>query len=540
MRLASFIQRAVGPVGAAIVIVAASACTDTETVYKDRPPFNPPPDETNGFLGFYDASTKQTTCGNCHVTHQTWWTKHKHSEAWDDLVASGGQQAFCNTCHTVSGQGNAAPDPAGYDAVPDAAYHNVQCESCHGAGLVHVTTPDASPPPLAHVGVLGNTGDNTADSTTQANSCAACHSGEHNPFVEEWSQSGHAVSLQEDDGTFVADISPTCGQCHEGRAALRAWGVTSNFAERDSVGSEHYKGVTCAVCHDPHGNDNPADLRYPLNDPSIDNQMCMKCHSRRAEPEFTSSRGPHAPQGQVLLGTAGWTPPDYAVPEGPATHGNVAANPELCATCHVQGYSFTDANNVTTFSTGHTFHPIPCVDATTGLPLPENQQNCPFTIPERRFDNCASASCHGNDVNQAVLAIASIRSTLAGLIDPVWIDTDGDGGLTPGVDVGLFPDAILSGKIPATEFSTTDNKTTVAEGVLFNLRLYGEDRYPNGDRSHGVHNPVQAVPLIVASIAELNAEYGPLPVPPALQQKLDAALKNIPRRGEAARRMSLR
>jgi hypothetical protein len=251
----------------------------------------------------------------------------------------------------------------------------------------------------------------------------------------------------------------------------------------------------------------------------------------------------------VLLGTAGWIPPGFAVPQAPATHGNVTANPELCARCHVQGYSFTDANNITSFSTGHTFHPIPCVDA-NGLPLPLAQQNCPFTIPERRFDNCASASCHGNDVNQAVLAIASIRSTLASLIDPVWMDNDGpdgipnsgddNGALDPGIDTGLFPDAILSGKIPATEFSTTDNTETVAEGVLFNLRLYGENRYANGDRSHGVHNPIQAPPLIGASIQALQAAYGPLPVPPALQRKIDAVLKNVPRTGQTIQHVSLR
>jgi hypothetical protein len=205
----------------------------------------------------------------------------------------------------------------------------------------------------------------------------------------------------------------------------------------------------------------------------------------------------------------------------------------------VISYQTTDLDGNVFNPTGHRFLPIPCVDA-NGVPLPNAQQNCAFTAAARRLTGCATGGCHGNDVNQVQTAIASIRSTLATLIDPVWVDVDGDGGLTPGVDTGLFPDAVQSGKIAATEFSVTDNKTTVAEGVLFNLRLFGEGRYPNGDRSLGIHNPVQAVPLIAASIQELVNTYGPLPVPPALQRALGVALKNVPRTGITQQKISLR
>jgi hypothetical protein len=54
---------------AIFAFLAVAGCTDTETVYQDRPPFNPPPDKP-GYLGYYTAAEQQTTCGNCHVGEQ--------------------------------------------------------------------------------------------------------------------------------------------------------------------------------------------------------------------------------------------------------------------------------------------------------------------------------------------------------------------------------------------------------------------------------------------------------------------------------------
>ena len=118
--------------------------------------------------------------------------------------------------------------------------------------------------------------------------------------------------------------------------------IDAEYAERD--GTEPI-GIVCAVCHDPHDARNHGQLRFPIDVPEVDVNLCMKCHQRRAVPDPTSSRGPHSPQGPLLLGeNVGWQPPNfqYADIQIRSTHGS-DANPRLCATCHVNSYEVTDA-----------------------------------------------------------------------------------------------------------------------------------------------------------------------------------------------------
>src|SRR4026208_2574043 len=125
-----------------ISLRAMGACTDEKIVSQTLPPFNPPPDSVSGFLGYFTVADKQTTCGNCHVGVQAEWAATNHASAWANLQASGHASSSCSNCHTVSQLGNSVGHPAGYATVPDSAYHDVQCESCHGPGFTHVQNPD--------------------------------------------------------------------------------------------------------------------------------------------------------------------------------------------------------------------------------------------------------------------------------------------------------------------------------------------------------------------------------------------------------------
>lgn len=448
----------------ALLLAAAcswSACGD-RIVYRDRSVFEDPPAGAGDLLGYSRADDKTTTCGNCHVGKQAQWEETAHAGAWSTLANSGASAAACEGCHSVSSRGNAlTAENVGWIATRDARYHDVQCESCHGPGLTHVLNPDVSAnKPLAPLAV----------GTTLTYGCGECHSGTHRPFAEEWSASRHARVV------VSRATNPNCVGCHEAKGVLQAWGVRSTFLEQSTPG-EHM-AITCAVCHDPHDSRNPGQLRFPMDVPAIESNLCMKCHYRRAQPEVNSAFGPHSPQGPVLLGEAGWLPPNFAYPPGSlvGSHGT-DRNPRLCATCHVNNYVVTDAvTGAFTFrATGHSFRPTPCVDAAG---IPTTATTCDDA--QRSFRACTA--CHLTE-SAARTALTVARLRLGRLADEI---------------TGLLP------RIPASEFSTTDNRISTGEGARFNMQLAQE-------RGSAAHNPFLIEALLLASIRQIEIDYGLTP-----------------------------
>jgi predicted CXXCH cytochrome family protein len=380
----------------------------------------------------------------------------------------------------------------------------------------HIETPDASEHPLARVRVLAAdvaTGDVNTDTATAQGSCAECHSGAHHPFVDEWRQSRHARALTE-EGIFISDESPSCAPCHEGRSALRAWGITANYFERDSAAGSAHLGVTCAVCHDPHNAQFEGQLRFSISDGTFDGNLCMKCHSRRYEPAGNSPRGPHAPQGPVLTGTAGYWPPGYDTTAQASTHGSPDRNPRLCAGCHVNSFEVEDKLNPgeTLISSGHLFRPVPCLDPTTGQPVSDN--SCAYDAPSRYWGACTTSGCHA-DAATAAFLLETVRGEIETLADLLWNDADGDQVLYDTTAAGLFNafdpgDTGLLTQIPnpTVEINHKDAIVSIAEGAIFNVRMVAEDRYANADRSKGVHNPFLASQLLTASINSVRTTYG--------------------------------
>lgn len=464
------LRLAVAPLMVAAVVVG---CTETKTEFVEVPAasFNPPPDSINGFLGYFDAANKQTTCGNCHVSGQAKWKLHEHSDAWNTLQNSGGAQPFCEGCHTVSENGNLTSGPAGWNVVQTDVYYDVQCESCHGPGITHVQTPDGGTGPLASI--KGDTGS--------AASCGTCHSGSHHPFIEEWSKSRHSQMNSYPQGR--AD----CIACHTGQGALQAFGVTDNYLERNAPLGQH-EDITCAVCHDPHGSTNTAQLRFPIDIPVQEQNLCIKCHHKRGEPDSTAStfRGPHSPEGPLLLGeAAGWFPPNFSpdLNRIRGSHGSTA-NVELCATCHVNQYAVTDAQtgNFVLNVTGHRFLAIPCVDANGA---PTDDQTCGFTPAERSWQSCTNG-CHG-DATAAASALSTAEARLGAL------ETQLEAMLTN------------TTQVPPSELDPTSGVFTSAKGAWFNLEL-------SRKTGSSVHNPFLLEQLLIASIQEVNNRYGPFPI----------------------------
>jgi predicted CXXCH cytochrome family protein len=454
-------------------VLLAAGCTDERVVFRDRDLLADLPANAQGFLGYSNAEAKLTVCGNCHIDPQTQWAGTAHADAWATLDANAGQQAFCEGCHTVSEQGNILTDTnAGWPATQDPRYHDVQCEACHGPGLEHVRNPGATQP-LASLGV-------TIDAN---NGCGECHSGVHHPFVEEWAESGHGSVIASPAGR------PECQGCHTGQGALVAFGA--HDAEYVEKGSTTPLPIACGVCHDPHSATFDKQLRFPIDVPDEEQNLCMRCHHKRGLPDETSpSRGPHSPEGPLLLGDAGWVPPNMPLEPGTrivGTHGT-EANPRLCAGCHVYRYDVTDnSGNFVVSSVGHRFAATPCVD---GNGAPTGAVDC--TQAERSYASCTTAGCHGNQ-NAARSAHLVAETRLLTLADQL--------------------EALLA-QVPPSEFSTTDNRYSTAEGAKFNMEL----ARINGTE---VHNPFLAEALLLASIVQVQEDYGLAPTQPmSLESRL--------------------
>ena len=454
------------------------ACTDV--TYRDRPLFETPPAAAAGFLGFRDRLQNETVCGNCHVGQQGEWEETAHADAFTTLEQSGSMQGFCQGCHTVNSRGNASTDSTGgWVGTQDPRYHDVQCENCHGPGLTHVQNPDASQPlaPLS-VGVNLTTG------------CGECHNGVHHPFVEEWKQSGH--------GTVIASPAgrAECQGCHTGQAALRAWGITADYLEKNSA---THLPIVCGVCHDPHSNrasrrlaagtdvDDPigmpesgGQLRFSIDVPNEEENLCMKCHHKRAQPDIDpatqTSRGPHSPEGPLLLGenVGFWFGDSIAdVDRIVGTHGT-GRNPRLCAGCHMPRFQVTDpqTGNFVFQATGHLFLAIPCLNA--GVPTADT--TCALTA--RTFRSCTATGCHGSE-NAARSVFTTTRSEI----------------LDDAAELKRLVD-----QVRATAINSNDKKWTTAEGADFNYQLAIK-------KGSFVHNPYLIKELIRVSIAEMKEEY---------------------------------
>jgi hypothetical protein len=475
---------------AGLVILAtvggAVSCAD-RVVYRDRLDFAAPPANAAGFLGYQNEAAKATVCGNCHVGHAQTWKRTAHAGAWKTLQESGHAQTVCEACHTVNENGNATVDQGGgWVDTKDPRYHDVQCENCHGAGLTHVENPDATQP-LAPISV----------GTNLTIGCGECHSGVHHPFVEEWESSKHATP----EPHVLESATPSaCIGCHTAQGALAAWGVQADYLEKGAPVAQH-NGIVCAVCHDPHSNaasrdstyaaNNPGpismpnsggQLRYPADVPDQERNLCIRCHHKRSQPDIDpatqSSRGPHSPEGPLLLGEdVGWwfggTPYDNQRIVG--THGT-ERNPRLCATCHMVRYDVTDPNGVfITSVVGHRFAATPCVDANGA---PTGGDDCAKTVNARSYKGCATSGCH-TEASAASLdtvvftRIMNLAANLKALVD----------------------------QVRATEVKANDGVWTTAEGADFNYQLAIK-------KGSHVHNPFLVEALLTSSIQHMRDEYG--------------------------------
>ncbi len=314
----------------------------------------------------------------------------------------------------------------------------------------------------------------------------------HHPFVEEWEQSGHSNVQASPAGRAE------CQGCHTGQAALRAWGVTADYLEKNSA---THLPIVCGVCHDPHSNrasrrlpatqdvDDPihnpesgGQLRYSIDVPNEEENLCMKCHHKRAQPDIDpatqTSRGPHSPEGPLLLGenVGFWFGDSLAdLDRIVGTHGT-GRNPRA-----VRGLPHAalpgDRSAERQLRIPGDRAPVP------GDPLSGQRHSRPPIRPcaltARTFRSCTATGCHG-DENAARSVFSTTRNEV----------------LDDAAELKRLVD-----QVRATAINANDKKWTTAEGADFNYQLAVK-------KGSFVHNPYLIKELIRVSIAEMKEEYG--------------------------------
>jgi hypothetical protein len=107
------------------------------------------------------------TCKSCHAPAYAWWKETQHGRAYTTLESRHKQfNLSCVSCH-VTGYAK----PGGAAIVQTQGLTHVGCESCHGAGSLHVADPDTEP-------ARGMTKSPTVSV------CKECHTPEHSDKFE--------------------------------------------------------------------------------------------------------------------------------------------------------------------------------------------------------------------------------------------------------------------------------------------------------------------------------------------------------------------
>jgi hypothetical protein len=404
------------------------------------------------------------------------WAGSAHARALGALAAIGqDENNACLVCHTVGSYGldaDPALDNGGYDETAVPRLGGVQCENCHGPGSLHPN------PSFASVQV-----------TMEASMCGQCHTGTHHPLYDEWLTSAHG-----DESTWVttAALRASCAKCHNGLVADDYLDDPMNFVN-PATNPTQFEVVSCAVCHDPHGNGNPGNLRdAAVTDVALPNailveeagagRLCISCHNgRRTETDVlaqidngSSNFGPHhSIQGDMLKGVNAYE--DLAPGFVFASSKHILVQ-DACVTCHTHPHAGDPEAGIPDF-TGHNF--LPAVQACSP---------CHGDIDDFG-DVTAKADFDGDGAVEGVQA--EVQGLLA-LLQRVIIDASA---------TQAIKDAFMANFVGTLGDATKSTRVQREAGYNW--------AYVSYDGSTGVHNTTYAVQLLQQSIRYIDASALP-------------------------------
>ncbi len=488
------------------VAVAPSGTLHTDTIYVES---------------YAGVSNTYPGCGTCHnsspsYTYNNWSTSNHatiYTRALMGQIEAAGvpgavngvyKESSCAKCHTTgydvsANNGNYGyeakkagwdtlwhygyPESAGEDIIPYGdstavklmatsfpwlkSKATIGCESCHG--------------PMA---------DHPTDATNKYKRGKSMSSGVCNYCHDSSSKHGiggqHATSLHAVGTSFSHATQTSCFPCHSGTALIKFvqnGSDTTGLYNQWSTAADGGMNITCAVCHDPHGNSNPAQIRtvnapaklrngYTLPAPTSGmsaGRLCVNCHNTRYSVTqrvtttapyygFTDRYGPHySNQADIFFGTGGYQYGDTTL-TGITTHAGLANE---CVTCHMA---------VT--SSGTAGHYFSMVDTTGG-------------VTTDRVDACKQ--CHGSNITSFADIKAYIDYDRNGKIEDVQTEVK-----------GLL--ALVKSKVPKN--ATTGEPVSMRSDSLLvkgNARAIQDIwnyYFIMNDKSYGIHNTKYTVALL--------------------------------------------
>lgn len=288
------------------------------------------------YLVAFPGGRLQATRASWDVKNKKWYNQYTGEKiaAHDWLHWTGNAQnwnTMCAACHSTNLQKNYNPTTDTYNTTYSVI--NVSCESCHGAGKLHIDYINSSDYKNgkktngSFIQLFSKTGQQA-----EINTCAPCHA-----RIE--TIHANAVDTSEILNDYIPEIPTTEHYYADGQANDEDYIYTS-FLE-----SKMYRrGVSCSNCHNPH----TGKILFTTN------TLCLQCHGKNyddpahtfhaANTEASACKSCHMP-GKTYMGIDYRYDHTFRVPRPDlsAQYGT----PNACNNCH-KDKSFTWAANAIT------------------------------------------------------------------------------------------------------------------------------------------------------------------------------------------------